>query len=330
MKPRLSPFLLVVGVACSSEQPGPHRTSVGELPPAPVSREGYVMTPDAVRLYYRVAGAGPDTIVFVHGGPGGSLEEVVAGLVPLTEHHAVIFYDQRGGGRSSRPIDTTHLTAAYQIEDLDHIRRRFGLETMQLVGHSYGALLAATYAIAHPSAVESLVLVAGIGPRRTGVWERMDSVTRVRLGQAKGRRVEEAKRRIRDPAADAVAACRDFISLVLPARLADPERMMPRLVPHFCTEDAATIRYAFSVAGPAILESYGHWDLRGQLSTLHVPTLVVHGTEDVFPMDIAREWTAALPRAKLVQIPAAGHFPFAERPELFWPVIEEFLAASQE
>ena len=99
MNPRQSLFLLVVGIACSSEQPGQHRKSVGELSPAPVSREGYVMTPDAVRLYYRVAGAGPDTIVFVHGGPGGSLEEVVAGLVPLTAHHVVIFYDQRGGLR---------------------------------------------------------------------------------------------------------------------------------------------------------------------------------------------------------------------------------------
>jgi hypothetical protein len=51
----------------------------------------------------------------------------------------------------------------------------------------------------------------------------MDSVTTVRLGQAKRTRVEEAKRRIGDPAVDAVAACRDFISLVLPARLADPD-----------------------------------------------------------------------------------------------------------
>jgi proline iminopeptidase len=288
------------------------------------------MAPDAVRLYYRVAGAGRDTIVFVHGGPGGSLEEVVAGLAPLTKRHVVIFYDQRGGGRSSRPADTTHLTAAYQIEDLDQIRRRFGLETMQLMGHSYGALLAATYAIAHPSAVASLLIVAGIGPRRNGVWERMDSVTTVRLGQRQRTLIEEAKRKIGDPAADAVAACRDFVSLVLPARLADPEIMMPRLTPHFCTQDAATIRYAFTVAGPAILESYGNWDLRDQLRTLHVPTLVVHGTEDVFPMDIAQEWRAALPRATLVQIPAAGHFPFAERPELFWPVIEKFLAASED
>jgi proline iminopeptidase len=117
---------------------------------------------------------------------------------------------------------------------------------------------------------------------------------------------------------------------VLPARLADPERMMPELAPHFCTNDAATIRYAFSVAGPAILESYGDWDLRAQLRTLRMPTLVLHGTEDVFPMDIAQEWPAALPNAKLVQIAGAAHFPFAERPELVWPLIEEFLATTQE
>jgi proline iminopeptidase len=293
------------------------------------TQDGFFTTSDSVRLYYRVAGAGEDTIVVVHGGPGGSLEEIVDGFGPLTEHHAVIFYDQRGGGRSSLLADTSRLAAAYQIDDLDKIRQRFGLKTMQLIGHSYGALLAASYAITHPSAVASLVIVAGIGPRKGRLWERMDSVTKLRLGSARYTRAEKAKRRIGDQRANAAEACREFISLVLPARLAKPERMMPLLAPHFCTSDAAIIRYSFSVSGPAILNSFGNWDLRSRLRSLHTPTLVLHGTEDVFPMDIAREWVAALPNAKLVMIPSAGHFPFAERPDLVWPVIERFLVASR-
>lgn len=293
---------------------------------APAAHEGFVTTSDAIRLYYRVVGTGRDTIVVAHGGPGGSLEEIIHGFTPLTEHHVVIFYDQRGGGRSSLPPDTARLAAAYHVADLDQVRRQFGLATMQLVGHSYGALLAASYAIAHPSAVASLVILAGIGPTRANLWGRMDSVTTLRLGPARSARLKEVKRQIGDPKADAVQACREFINLVLPARLADPERMMPQLAPHFCTSDAAIIRYSFSVSGPAILRSYGDWDLRDRLRTLDIPTLVVHGTEDVIPMDIAQEWAAALPDAKLVQIPAAGHFPFAERPELVWPVVEQFLA----
>jgi proline iminopeptidase len=192
-------FLLGLGVACSFRQPGPRAPSPGEQPQTSKAHEGFVTTPDAVRLYYRLTASGRDTIVVVHGGPGGSLEEIVAGFVPLTEHHVVLFYDQRGGGRSSHPTDTTHLNSAYQIDDLDHIRRRFGLERMQLVGHSYGALLAATYAIAHPSAVASLVILAGLGPRRGEVWRRMDSTTTLRLGQQRRTLGEDAKRKISDP-----------------------------------------------------------------------------------------------------------------------------------
>jgi proline iminopeptidase len=290
--------------------------------------EGFLTTSDAVRLYYRVEGTGRDTIVVLHGGPGGSLDEIVAGFDALADHHVLIFYDQRGGGRSSRPANTTHLTAAYQIRDLDVVRRHFGLKRMQLLGHSYGALLAATYTIAQPSTVGSLVIVAGLGPRKGAVWERMDSLTTARLGPARRSLVEEAKREINDPHADAAEACRKFVALVLPARLADPQRTMPLLAPHFCTGEPAMVRYAFSVAGPSILASYGDWDFRDQLRRVSVPTLVVHGTEDVIPMDIAQEWVAALPNAQLVQIPAAGHFPFLEQPERFWPAIEEFITAT--
>jgi proline iminopeptidase len=293
------------------------------------TKDGFVTTSDAVRLHYRVEGTGRDTIVVLHGGPGGSLDEIVSGFDPLAQHHVLIFYDQRGGGRSSHPADTTRLTAGYQIRDLDVVRRHFGLKRMQLLGHSYGALLAATYTIALPSTVASLVIVAGLGPRRGEVWARMDSVTTARLGPARRSLVDEARRKIDDPRVDAAEACREFVALVLPARLADPERMMPRLAPHFCTGDAPTIRYAFTVAGPSILASYGDWDLRDQLRRVSLPTLVMHGTEDVIPMDIAQEWTAVLPNARLVQIPAAGHFPFVEQPERFWPVIEEFIAATR-
>ncbi|MBI3790456.1 MAG: hypothetical protein HY275_06225, partial [Gemmatimonadetes bacterium] len=61
-------------------------------------REGYVATSDSVRLFYRVVGQGPDTLIAIHGGPGVDLESIYGDFLVLAARHVVIFYDQRGTG----------------------------------------------------------------------------------------------------------------------------------------------------------------------------------------------------------------------------------------
>ena len=78
------------------------------------------------------------------------LESIAGDFATLGARHVVIFYDQRGAGRSTLPADTTRLSATQQVADLDAVRRHFGLTRVTLVAHSYGPLLAATYAIVHP------------------------------------------------------------------------------------------------------------------------------------------------------------------------------------
>jgi pimeloyl-ACP methyl ester carboxylesterase len=76
------------------------------------------------------------------------------------------------------------------------------------------------------------------------------------------------------------------------------------------------------------MASYGDWDLRAKLRTLHVPTLVVHGEAEAIPMDLVEEWVASLPDAKLVRVPNAAHFAYAERPDIVWPAVEHFLSVT--
>ncbi len=55
-------------------------------------------------------------------------------------------------------------------------------------------------------------------------------------------------------------------------------------------------------------------------------TLVLHGEQDLFPLEGAREWAASIPGARLLTIPGAGHAPHLERPDLFFPAVDAFLA----
>ena len=141
-------------------------------PAARAPREGYVVTPDSARLFYRVVapatGRAADTLIAIHGGPGVDLESIAGDFAPLAARHVVIFYDQRGAGRSTLPRDTARLTAEQQVADLDAVRRHFALARVTLVAHSYGPLLAATYALAHPDAVRGMVLFGPVPPRRGG------------------------------------------------------------------------------------------------------------------------------------------------------------------
>ena len=133
-------------------------------PSAPAPREGYIRTADGVRLFYKVVGAGAETLVVVHGGPGNTLESIRADLEPLAKNRTVIYYDQRGGGQSELLRDAESLKISKHIEDLEAVRKHFGLEKMSLLGNSWGGLLVSFYAAAHPDRVERLILHSPADP----------------------------------------------------------------------------------------------------------------------------------------------------------------------
>ena len=288
-------------------------------------REGFVPTPDGARLYYRVAGASGDTLIAIHGGPGVDLESIAGDFQPLTERHVVIFYDQRGVGRSTLPRDTTTLNARQQVLDLDAVRRHFALSRVTLVAHSYGPLLAASYAIAHPDVVRRMVFFGPVPPRRGDFWTRFGQSLSTRLDSAQRARLADANRRLADSLADTRAACRDYWAVAMRPRLAEPDRTGPLIRSDLCASDPAGIRYGLTTTNRVVMASYGAWDLRAELASVRAPTLIVHGEEESIPMDLVEEWTTALPHATLLRVPRAAHFAYAERPELVWPAVERFL-----
>jgi len=296
------------------------------------SREGYIVTPDTLRLFYRVIGSGPDTLIAVHGGPGVDLESIAGDFAPLGTRHTIIFYDQRGAGRSTLPADTARLGARQQVEDLETVRRHFGIARMTLVAHSYGPLLAASYAIAHPDKVRRMVFFGPVPPRRGDFFNRMGLAFNVRLDSVARKRLAEAGKRFLDPRADTAEvrrACREYWSIALRPRLADPDRTLTLLRSDLCASSANGIRFGLNVTNRIVMASYGDWDLRAALRTLDVPTLVVHGEAEAIPMDLVEEWARSMPRAQLLRVPGAAHYTYAERPELVWPAVERFLSGDE-
>lgn len=97
------------------------------------------------------------TVIAIHGGPGADYRYLLP-LQALADDYQVVFYDQRGTGLSPR-VDPAELTAQSSIDDLDRIVEHYSPDRpVYLIGHSWGAMLAAGYVSQHPEKVSAVVM----------------------------------------------------------------------------------------------------------------------------------------------------------------------------
>src|SRR5919197_1279568 len=116
---------------------------------------------EGTELYYRSVGSGTP-LIMVHGGPGLGHYYLRPGMDALADRFRLVYYDQRGTGRTEVG-DPDRITLGGGVEDLLAVIDGLGIERASLVGHSFGADLAALFASRHPTRVGSLVL-ANPGP----------------------------------------------------------------------------------------------------------------------------------------------------------------------
>jgi proline iminopeptidase len=277
---------------------------------------------NGVRLWYEEVGKGTP-IVVVHGGPGMDAASLSGDLTPLTRTHRLIYYDQRGGGRSTLPSDTKLLTIDHHVDDLEALRRHLRLEKMTLLAHSFGPAIAALYAIRYPEHVERMIFIGPIPPKKGKFFEEYGERLRARLTPEQLQRAGELQKAF-ETSKDTTAVCREYWQIMVPPRVA--KSLSPSLVKSdLCTAPPEAIRYGMTKTNPTTFGSLGDWDWTGKLAHVDVPVLIIHGEEDAIPLAMVRDWTKALPHAQLLEVKNAAHFPHAEQPSIVFPAIEQFL-----
>ena len=297
--------------ACSSQGPG----------------EGYIRTNDGVRLFYKIVGAGEETLIFVHGGPGNSMDSALPDLERLSRGRTVIYYDQRGGGRSDLVEDPERLAIAKHVEDLDAVREFFKLDKVTLMGNSWGGMLVAFYAAAHPDRVQRMVLHSSGEPKKE-FMVKADEAMRLRLAQHLSADDRKRYAFLSDPrnwaaAEDPKAVCREYYQLLLPFYVADPQSVH-RIEGDMCSgPDDAVRRQRF--VNEQIINSLGDWDLLPSLADVDSPVLIIYGEADPAFAATPEAWANALPNSRLIVIKNAGHIPHVEQPEEFFNAVENFL-----
>ena len=109
-------------------------------------------------LYAREVGKGPPIIV-LHGGPDFDQSYLLPEMDRLSDLYHLIYYDQRGRGKSANNVRPEDVTLASDIADLEKVRQYFHLESVSLPGNSWGTVIALKYALKYPGRVSYLILM---------------------------------------------------------------------------------------------------------------------------------------------------------------------------
>ena len=141
----------------------------------------YFYTSDSTKLYVEKSGTGP-VCIFIHGGPGAwSRSFSDLGGKQLEDSLTMVYYDQRGSGRSASPLNGDY-SLERMLLDIDEIRRHFGVTQVYLLAHSFGGILATNYAANYADHVKGLVMACATLDMRSSLMNQIGYVNK-RLGR---------------------------------------------------------------------------------------------------------------------------------------------------
>jgi proline iminopeptidase len=287
-------------------------------------QDGFFTGADGHQLYFHKIGDSGKTVIVLHGGPGLNMNYFAPDMEPLGKNHTLIFYDQRSCGRSELVTDTDLLTGDHFVEDLEALRIHFHFDKMILLGHSWGSGLAALYAMKYPDRVQSMLLVDSLPPRAEPYMETFGQTIQDRLDPAKKDRYAQLTEvEMQNPENDQLALIREYLDLLMPTYLYDPASASNQRGDFF-EAPPETLVY-MNMVGGSVLGSLGNYDWREGLAGLNFPTHVIHGVHDPISLESAREWAEVLPDSRMLEIEECGHFPFFEKPDVFFPAVESYL-----
>lgn len=288
--------------------------------PIPAPRDSGMTRSTTVPLYWcRYGESGATPLMVLHGGPGASHDYLLPQLLSLATLGSgfdLVFYDQRGGGRS-KTDDPTPITVDTHVDDFALLSDELGVRGAPIVGYSWGALLALHIVtagprdrIATPPPWMILISPAPFLPSDRALFDaefqrRQSSATVASL------RAELQASGLRERDADAYRQ-RAF-ELSVAGYFAHPERSA-NLTP-FRVQGRVQASTWASVNGETLVAA---------LTGVRVPTLVVHGDRDPIPLSSANATARAL-GATLVELSDCGHVPYVEQPEALTAALSAFV-----
>ena len=315
---------LLIALLVSANAVLPHAHSAGQPKAAQTmkGRDGRIPVGNA-DLYFREIGRGQPLIV-LHGGPDFDHSYLLPDLDRLADSFRLIYYDQRGRGRSADRVRAEDVSLASDVADLEKVRQHFQLASAAVLGHSWGAVLALEYAIRNPERVSHLILMNPAPASAADFMllrkERIEKFPAI-AGRLKTMSETDGYRQ-GDP--DAVAAYYRIHFQPALAHAGHLEQVIASLRASFTSEGILKARAIEERLMNDTWLSAAGYDLLPRLRTLRIPTLVISGDHEFIPAAAAAHIADAIPSARLVTLKDCGHFSYLECPDLLRKEIDSF------
>jgi len=266
------------------------------------------------KLYYEITGNGPGKpLLLVNGGPGfdHTYLHISTAWDALGKSRRIVFYDQRGNGRSGPLKATQSSLLADQIDDLEALRAHLGFDRFDIIGHSYGGLLCMAYAARHPEHIADMILVDSAAPKWGDTIFLFDQV----FPETTERQAAVAfANELGDKAASNISI-HEYLTMLFYS----PEKrdaFLARLSPSAFSKEV----------NQKVEADLARFDLNPELVKFTFPVLVITGRHDmnVAPL-VAYRIHRSINGSKFVVFERSGHLPFYEEPEAFVQTVNEFL-----
>ncbi len=281
-----------------------------------LGQNGGLIESESYKIYYETFGEG-DPLLIINGGPGMNSKgfRTIGSL--LSKNYKTIIYDQRGTGNSIlNSISGETITMDLMIEDIEKLRAHLQLDTWNVMGHSFGGILASYYASKHPNKINKLILSASGGLDLEllnyvgqNINSKLSASEKLQLQVwsnkiAEGDTTYQARLNRGKTLAPAYLFNKTYIPIIA-ERLTQGNTLINMLV----FQDLRKIQY----------------DCKNSLSSFKKPVLIIQGKQDIIDKKTALKAHETFPNSELVLLDECGHYGWLDKKEEYLSTIFTFL-----
>lgn len=264
-------------------------------------------------VFYTTNGYGRP-MMLMHGGTGLDHTCFRPWLDPLSDEVELIYYDQLGQGRSTRPESYEDISMDTWADEADALRAYLGHDRMILFGHSYGGFIAQDYVLRHGDQLDGLIL-CDTAP----ALDYPDVIMANAQSRGTPEQVQAFITGLSEPVADDASFQQLWVTI------------LPLYFNTYDPKVAAALDEATSYSAGAFNQGMGKivptFNTLSRLSEITVPTLILGGRHDWItpPAHGAERLHAGIPNSQMVIFEDSGHFPFIEEQEKFVATVREWI-----
>lgn len=279
------------------------------------TQSGY-LTHAGADLFYKSIGEG-EALIFLHGGPGMSHDYFLPHTNMLADQFRLIYFDQRAAGKSSFEVDSSNMSMDMMVRDIEAVRKHFKLDKINLLGHSWGGLLAMWYAKRYPDKLKRFILVNSIPANKD-----FEEVSNANM---QNNRTEEELAEMQK-----LMQSEGF-------KQRNPQTLLQLFKVNFAVSfydrsytDSLNLTLADNYVERQsklgfLMPELASYDLYPGLNQIKVPSLIIHGDYDATPAEAINLIADQLENVELHILKDAGHFTFIEKKEEFGDIIRTFM-----